>query len=179
MRDTESGGRSEGPVLKLLPGIYDRPVSYAVYVGKNHSADGCGYLAGYGDEPSSHWLELVQRVDHDAGAEIEVGVTPASAMPGVRSRIPQAAVTARHLRVSYSVFLGVPPPLTNGGVNEYGVAVRDVWSPSSERLVALTPVDQRGPNYSDLARIVLERARTAREAVELMGDLIALSLIHI
>jgi hypothetical protein len=58
-------------------------------------------------------------------------------------------------------------------VNEHGVAVRDVWSPSSERLVALTPHDQTGPNYSDLARITLERARSAREGVELIGELIA------
>jgi len=32
--------------------------------------------------------------------------------------------------------------------------------------------DQTGPNYADLARIVLERARTAREGVLLIGDLI-------
>ena len=90
----------------------------------------------------------------------------------MRSAIPQAPVTARHLRVDYSHYRGVPAPLTNGGLNEHGVAVRDVWSPSSERLGAMTPPDQRGPNYSDLARIVLERARTAREGVELIGQLI-------
>ena len=37
----------------------------------------------------------------------------------------------------------------------------------------MTRPDQRGLNYSDLARIVLERARTAREGVLLMGELIA------
>ena len=37
----------------------------------------------------------------------------------------------------------------------------------------MTPTDQSGPNYSDLARIVLERARTAREGVEIIGELIA------
>jgi len=67
----------------------------------------------------------------------------------------------------------VPGPLTNGGLNEHGVAVRDVWSPSHPRLVALTPADQSGPSYSDLARLVLERCRTAREGVALIGDLIA------
>ncbi len=148
-------------------------MSYAIYVGSARSADGCGYLAGYGDEPSSHWLEVVPRQTHAPGATIEVGVTPEAETPGVRSHIPQVAETARHLRVSYSFYLGVPAPLTNGGLNEHGVAVRDVWSPSSERLAALTPVDQSGPNYSDLARIVLERARTAREGVELIGELIA------
>src|SRR3954452_15636664 len=112
-------------------------------------------------------------MEHPTDATIEVGVTAASLMPGVRTAIPQAPVTARHLRVDYSYYLGVPAPLTNGGLNEHGVAVRDVWSPSGERLRELTPADQRGLNYSDLARVVLERARTAREGVELIGELIA------
>jgi dipeptidase len=147
-------------------------VSYAIYVGANLTREGCAYLAGYGDEPSSHWLELSPRAEHAPGSVIEVGVTEASAMPGVRTTIPQAPITARHLRVDYSYYRGVPGPLTNGGLNEHGVAVRDVWSPSGARLQAMTPPDQRGLSYSDLARIVLERARTAREGVELIGALI-------
>ena len=147
-------------------------MSYAVYVGANLTSDGCAYLAGYGDEPSSHWLELAPRAEHPPGSEIEVGVTPQSLMPGVRSRIPQAPVTARHLRVDYSYYRGVPGPLTNGGLNEHGVAVRDVWSPSSDRLTRMTPADQRGLTYSDLARIAVERARTAREGAELIGELV-------
>ena len=148
-------------------------MSYAIYVGKNVSADGHAFLAGYGDEPSSHWLEIVPRCHHQAGSTIEVGVSPQAEMPGMRSTIPQVSETARHLRVSYSYYLGTPSPLTNGGLNEHGVAVRDVWSPSSARLQAQTPADQMGPNYSDLARLVLERARSAREGVQLIGDLIA------
>lgn len=148
-------------------------MSYAIYVGRNRSATGCAYLAGYGDEPSGHWLEIVPARDHAAGETIEVGVTPEAAMPGRRSTIPQAAHTFRHLRVSYSHYLGVPGPLTNGGLNEHGVAVRDVWSPSNDRLGRLTPVDQSGPTYSDQARLVLERARTASDGVDLIGALIA------
>jgi dipeptidase len=147
-------------------------VSYAVYVGKNHCADGHGYLAGYGDEPSSHWLEVVARASHTPDALIEVGVTPQALTPGVRSRIPQVPETSRYLSVGYSYYLGVPSPITNGGLNEHGVAVRDVWSPSHERLRAMTPPKQEGPNYSDLARIVLQRATTAREGVETIGELI-------
>ena len=77
------------------------------------------------------------------------------------------------MRVSYSYYLGVPAPITNGGLNEYGVAVRDIWSTSSDALIAMTPTDQTGPNYSDLARMVVQQARTAREGVELIGTLIA------
>ena len=148
-------------------------MSYGIYIGRNLTADGHAWLAGYGDEPSSHWLELAPRASHPPGATVEVGVSPASDLPGRRSHIPQAAETFRHLRVSYSHYLGVPAPITNGGLNEHGVAVRDIWSPARPELVAMTPADQSGPNYSDLARLVLERCRTAREGVELIGALIA------
>ncbi|WP_374377446.1 C69 family dipeptidase [Dongia sp.] len=148
-------------------------MSYGLYIGKNLTADGLAYLAGYGDEPSSHWLEIVPRQQYEAGATITVGVTPQADLPGVLSEIPQVAETARNIRVSYSYYLGVPAPLTNGGLNEHGVAVRDIWSTSRDELIALTPKDQTGPNYSDLARIVLERARSAREGVAIIGDLIA------
>lgn len=147
-------------------------MSYAIYIGKNRTATGAAFLAGYGDEPSSHWLEIVNREQHASGSTIEVGVTPNAAMPGVRTRIPQVPETFRHLRVSYSYYLGVPGPLSNGGLNEYGVAVRDVWSPTCERLTELTPKDQQGPNYSDLAKIVLERAKTARHGASLIGELV-------
>ena len=46
-------------------------------------------------------------------------------------------------------------------------------STSRAALIEMTPTDQSGPNYSDLARLVLERARTAREGVALIGALIA------
>ncbi|MFT5160060.1 MAG: dipeptidase [Paracoccaceae bacterium] len=147
-------------------------MSYGIYIGKNHSATGHAWLGGYGDEPSSHWLEIVPKATHAKGATIEVGVSADAAMPGVRSEIPQVENTHRHIRVSYSYYLGVPAPITNGGLNEYGVAVRDIWSTSRAELVTMTPKDQSGPNYSDLARIVLERATSARHAVTLAGDLI-------
>ncbi len=148
-------------------------MSYGIYIGRNHSADGIAYLAGYGDEPSSHWLEICPRVRHPDGTSITVGVTPQADMPGRLTEIPQALETLRNMRVSYSYYLGVPAPLTNGGLNERGVAVRDIWSTSRAELIAMTPKDQSGPNYSDLARIVIERAHSAREGVELIGNLIA------
>ncbi len=147
-------------------------MSYGIYIGRNHCADGHAWLAGYGDEPSSHWLEMAPRTRHRADAVIEVGVSPHADLPGERSTIPQVAETFRHLRVSYSCYLGVPAPITNGGLNEHGVAVRDIWSTSCQALIDMTPPDQRGPNYADLARLVMERARTAREGVDLIAALI-------
>lgn len=148
-------------------------MSYGIYIGRNLTADGIAYLAGYGDEPSSHWLEIEPRRRHNDGETITVGVTPAADLPGVLSQIPQVAETARHLRVSYTYYKGVPAPLINGGLNEHGVAVRDIWSPSRDALVKMTPATQSGPNYSDLARLVLQRAQTARKGVELIAALIA------
>jgi hypothetical protein len=147
-------------------------MSYGLYIGKNLTSDGHAWLAGYGDEPSSHWLEIIPKKKHKTGKKIIVGVTENADMPGKLIKIPQATKTHKHIRVSYSYYLGVPAPITNGGLNEYGVAVRDIWSKSRKELIEMTPKNQTGPNYSDLARIVLERAKSARDAVTIVSNLI-------
>jgi hypothetical protein len=159
-----------GLFLPLLAG--PAAASYAYYVGRNLTADGSVLLGGTGEEPSSHWLEIVPRQTHPGDATIVVGATGRARLPGRLSRIPQVGETFRHITMNYSSYAGFPAPITNGGLNEHQVAVRDVWSPSRRELVDMTPDSQQGPNYSDLARIALERARTAREAVEIIGDLI-------
>ncbi len=92
-------------------------------------------------------------------------------MPGKLIKIPEVQNTAHNIRVNYSYYKGVPAPITNGGLNEYGVAVRDIWSPSRRELIDMTPKDQTGPNYSDLSKIVLERSKSAREGVQIIADL--------
>ena len=156
--------------LLLLP--ISVSASYAIYVGKNLTSNGSVLIGGSGDEVSSHWLEIVPAAEHAAGDTITVGATAEAFMPGELIEIPQARRTYRYLTMNYSEYAGFPPPLTNGGLNEYNVAARDVWSPSRPELVEMTPDPQRGPQYSDLSRIAMERARTAREAVEIVGALI-------
>ena len=146
-------------------------MSYGLYIGKNLTSDNHAWLAGYGDEPSSHWLEIIPK-KNKTGQKITVGVTENAEMPGNLIKIPQASKTYKHIRVSYSYYLGTPAPLTNGGLNEHGVAVRDIWSTSRKELINMTPKKQTGPNYSDLAKIVLERAKSAREAVTIVSNLI-------
>lgn len=146
--------------------------SHAFYVGKSLTDNGNVLIGGTGEEVSSHWLEIVPAADHGADETVEVGVTQAASIPGERTTIPQVGHSYRYLSMSYSDFVGFPAPLTNGGINEHEVAVRDVWAPSRHALVDMTPTPQHGPQYSDLARLVLERARTAREGVELIGRLI-------
>ncbi|MFC7403596.1 C69 family dipeptidase [Georgenia alba] len=150
----------------------DPDKSFAVYVGKNLTQDGATMLGGFGHEPSSHWVEVVPAQDHPEGSTITVGATPEADMPARLTEIPQAEHTARYITSNYSEFAGFPAPLTNGGLNEHGVAARDVWSNSREELWDMTPEDQTGPQYSDLSRIAMERATSAREAVQILGDLI-------
>ena len=146
--------------------------SYAIYVGKNLTQDGSVLIGGSGDEVSSHWLEVVPAQSHPAGATVRVGVDETANMPGQYIDIPQALKTYRYLTMNYSDYEGFPPPITNGGMNENNVAGRDVWSPSRSELVAMTPNPQTGPSYSDLSRIAMERATSAREAVQIVGKLI-------
>ena len=115
-------------------------------------------LGGTGDEPSSHWLEIVPHRKGPAGSKIMVVVGSRASFPGELIEIPQAAETARYITMNYSEYAGFPAALTNGGLNEYGVAARDVWSPSRAELRKMTPNPQHGLNYSDLSRIVMERA---------------------
>ncbi len=147
-------------------------MSYAIYIGSNHTRDGHAWLGGYGDEPSSHWLDIVPRATHTANETLSVGMTAEADMPGRLIEIPEAKETYRHVCVNYTYYKGAPAPLVNGGLNEHGVAVRDVWSPSRQELIDMTPLDQSGPNYSDLARMVISRAHSAREGVDLIAETI-------
>ena len=67
--------------------------SYDIYVGRNLMVDGSVFLAGYGDEPSSHWLEVVPGREWPSGATIKVGATAAALFPGVLIEIPQVHST--------------------------------------------------------------------------------------
>ncbi|KAK4619349.1 hypothetical protein CLAFUW4_11000 [Fulvia fulva] len=147
--------------------------SYAFYVGKDLTADGSVMVGGTGEEVSSHWLQIFPAKDHGPNETITVGVTADAVLPGELIQIPQVDHTFRYISMEYSDFEGFPAPLTNGGLNEKGVAVRDVWAETRTELWDMTPTPQLGLQYSDLARVVMERASNAREGVEILGDLIA------
>jgi len=157
--------------LVLLVPARHAAASYGIYVGRNLTADGSVLLGGTGDEVSSHWLEIVPRRAHADGETIAVGVDDKATYPGRFIDIPEVTETAKYITMNYSDYEGFPAPLTNGGLNEYGVAARDIWSPSRPELARMTPAPQTGPNYSDLSRIAMERAHSAREAVEIIGRL--------
>ena len=68
--------------LSLSLAVCSSYASYAIYIGKNLTADGSVMIGGSGDEVSSHWLEVVPAKEHPRGATITVGVTPEAFMPG-------------------------------------------------------------------------------------------------
>ena len=147
--------------------------SMGIYVGNDLTNDGSTLLGGFGHEPSSHWIDIVPRQQFPEDATTTVGVTEDAAIPGELIEIPQAEETNKYISSFYSEWAGFPPPLTNGGLNEHGLAARDIWSPSREELVKMAEeaAPLHGPQYSDLAQAAMERASTAREAVEVVGGL--------
>ncbi|MDH5331917.1 MAG: hypothetical protein OEW27_18390, partial [Aquincola sp.] len=57
-------------LLALSLGCAQAFGSYAIYVGKNLSADGSVLIGGSGDEVSSHWLEIVPGGTHPVGSTV-------------------------------------------------------------------------------------------------------------
>ena len=92
--------------------------------------------------------------------------------PGERIQIPQAEETNKYITVRYTEYKGFAPPLENGGINEHQVSVVDVWWPSRPELADLTPAGQKGLTYSDEARVAMERAKTAKEAARIIGEMV-------
>lgn len=147
-------------------------MSVGMYVGKNLTEDGSVFLGSYGDEPSSHYLTIVNREKHKEDAVLEVGVTREADYPGYLIEIPQVERTNKYITNRYSYWKGLPAPLENGGLNEHRVAGAAIWSPSRKELREVTPDLQAGANFSDLSKIAMQRATSAREAVEIIGSII-------
>ncbi|EME85535.1 uncharacterized protein MYCFIDRAFT_40679 [Pseudocercospora fijiensis CIRAD86] len=174
MLQGKAGAILAAAALSIIHFTKSTTASYAFYVGKDLTADGGVMVGGTGEEVSSHWLQIFAAKDHGPNDTITVGVTGDAVLPGELIQIPQVNHTFRYISMEYSDYEGFPAPLTNGGLSEKGIAVRDVWSESRSELweLAQTLTPQKGLQYSDLARVVLERASTAREGVEIIGDMI-------
>ncbi|PPJ57499.1 hypothetical protein CBER1_09923 [Cercospora berteroae] len=125
MKLTTSASSGPAALISLLSLINTATASYAFYVGKDLTADGSVMVGGTGEEVSSHWLEIFPAKDHAPNATITVGVTEDAVLPGELIQIPQVSHTFRYMSMEYSDFEGFPAPLTNGGLNEKGITVRD------------------------------------------------------
>lgn len=146
--------------------------SYSFYVGKNLTESGSVLVGGTGEEVSGHWLKIYPALDHASNETITIGVTEEAVVPGKLTTMPQVRHTFRYFSMDYGDYLGFPPPISNGGLNEKGVAVRDVWAPGRAELLDMTPKPQVGLSYSDLSRRVMERASSASEGVDIIAEMI-------
>lgn len=156
-----------------VPALADAPKHCTgIYIGSELTADGSVLIGQNGDENSSHWVEVIPAKVHKADATMSVGVGPEANYPGKIIKIPQAKQTYKYITVRYTEYKGFAPPLENGGLNEHQVSIVDVWSPSRKELADMTPEGQTGLTYSDEARVAMEQAKTARQAVEIIGKMI-------
>jgi len=130
---------------------------YSIVAGKNTTVDG-SVLFGHNEDNARKFVSGMWRVDgvdytSDAFVKLENG-----------TRIPQVA------RTSSFLWLQMPErEYSDGLVNEYGVAIVTDNCPSREDNPELTSGGIGGPV---LRRLVIERAKTAREGVEILGQLI-------
>ncbi len=136
---------------------------FAVVVGKDASSDGSvifGHLEQNGGLRNMSYF-FVPRMEHKPGSVVELrrGGT-----------YPQVPVTYSYL---WGKNTGVE--FGDGYFNEWGVAIASDATPtrenSYEELVARGDITDGGIGYK-LRRIVAQRARTAREGVEIAGDLL-------
>jgi hypothetical protein len=95
-------------------------MSYGIHIGRDHTADGHARLAGYGDEPSSHRLEIVDRPSMAPAPRSRSAWAPRPTCRDGAARSRRPPGPPGTCGVSYSYCLGVPAPITNGGLNEHG-----------------------------------------------------------
>lgn len=146
----------------LWPGSEAR-ACYAVVVGREASADG-SVLVGHNEQNGGRRLLNFRRIPRRTfpeGATVELGRG---------GRLAQVAETWAFL---WSENPGIE--FSDGYLNEWGVAVVSDGCPTREdsydTLVARGEIRQGGIGYM-LRRLVAERARSAREGVELGGRLV-------
>ncbi|NPV69121.1 MAG: hypothetical protein HPY55_00565 [Firmicutes bacterium] len=136
-----------------------------IIVGKNKTEDG-SVLVAHSEElglNSAQHLVAVPRKEHAPG---EVYVSYAGA------RIPQPPVTYAYIASRIFEKDYYPGEYTTG-VNEFQVTVANnmSWTRGVPEETAWEPPIAGGVIWSEFTHLVLERARTAREGVEIMGEL--------
>jgi dipeptidase len=136
---------------------------YAVVVGRAASADG-SVLVGHNEENGGErvlWFHKIPRQQHPAGAVVRLEAG------GQLDQVPEtwACLWSENPGLGYS----------DGYLNEWGVAVVSDGCPTREdgyaELVQRGEIREGGIGYM-LRRLVALRAKTARQGVELIGQLV-------
>ena len=157
----------QGTNVSIRAGKYTfgKEACTTIIVGKEASADG-SVLLGHNEELGDRtcmYIRAVPRVQHEEG---EVIVT------FFRAEVPQVPETYAYITLSAFDEKYVPGDFA-AGINEFQVAVANNLAYSKEtwlRKMHGWHVAKTGDIlWSEFMQIALERARTAREAVEIMG----------
>lgn len=126
--------------------------------GKDATADGSVLAAFNSDGGAPAWLELQPRMRHNVGAGIPVYRDWRRGRRDIAAYVPQVGETAQVLSTDYLPCM-----------NEHQVGMV-LNACRSRRLLRRAP--DSSISHFQLMRIALERARTARGAIELMGSLV-------
>ncbi len=136
-----------------------------VIVGKDRSADGSVLLAHSEELGTSAAQQLVKvdRVEHQKGDRYYL-------YSG--GSIPQPAVTYAYIASRIFDKDYYPGEFTSG-INEYQVSVANnmSWMKGVPEETAWSPALENGVIWTEFTQLALERAKTAREAVALIGEL--------
>jgi dipeptidase len=136
---------------------------YAVVVGKDASADGAVLLGHNEQNYGQRFLNFrkVPRIEHEAGEMVRL----------------QGGAEIPQVKESYAFLWSENPGIafSDGYLNEWGVAVVSDGCPDRgeelQKLEAGGQIVKGGIGYM-LRRLIAERARTAREGVQIAGELI-------
>lgn len=131
-------------------------------IGKDATADGSVIMAHQEDYGSNDCMHLVYhpRETHEPGEVIHFAFED----------VPQVELTYAYTadQMYDPERLGMPPATFMNGINEYGVTLGSNCFSCKE---ALLPNDM-GLGWPEMCQLVMERCKTAREAVDLFASLI-------
>jgi len=129
----------------------------SMLVGKNATVDG-SVLNSYSCDGAIFCLvNFIPGATHEEGERIPIYTWGGEKI----GEVPQVKET-------YSCWTPLDGALFSGGINEYQVSIGETTTGGREDLVC----ENASLNYPNLMLLGLQRAKTARESVEVMGDLI-------
>ncbi len=144
-------------LLLVMGGVEEARACFSIVAGKSATADG-SVLLGHNEDNTPDALTGIIRVKRRAHQSTAQVVLPDG------GRIPQKATT-------YGYLCACLPYVDSADnvLNEYGVAVASNYCPSREDKPEITG---GGIGSPVLRHLIAQRAKTAREAVQLVGSLV-------